>query len=165
MICTMAMEPVDTRFYLDQRVAEAMAFMVDNHAEWVPVLARDERFAGMLGSDHLMRHILPHTLTTVGTGVRRAAMPGASFLDESVEEMQERLTELCAQNLGDMLDSDVRSVMADTPLVDALMLIKGKQSVVPVVGKKGNLLGLISFFSVLRVLGGPPRCSNADAHQ
>ncbi len=152
MDCASAVEPIKVRFYRDQKVGEALGYMVENHQELVPVMARDGTFAGMLSSDHLMRHILPHTLSTLGSGVRRAAMAGASFLDESAEEMQERLEELCARNLGDLLDFDVQALTADTPLVDALMLIKAKQSIVPVVDKKKNLLGLISFFSVLRVL-------------
>lgn len=152
MDCKDVMAPIKVRLFSDERVGDVMDFMVEKHMGLVPVMHRDGTFAGMISGDHLMKFMLPRVLTTLGTGVRRAHMNHASYLDETAEEMQERLDDLRARTVGEILEGDVETVTPDTPLIAALMKIKSKQYVVPVVGGENRLLGAISFFSVLYAL-------------
>lgn len=152
MDCKSVMAPIKVCLYADERVGSVMDFMVEKHMGLVPVANRDGTYAGMISGDHLMKFMLPRVLSTVGMGVNRATMHTASYLDESATEMQERLDTLRARTVGEVLETDVKSVNADTPLIDALMLIKDKNYVVPVVDGDNKLLGAISFFSVLYAL-------------
>lgn len=152
MDCKTVMAPIKVSLYADEAVSGVMDFMVEKHMGLVPVTNRDGTFAGLISGDHLMKFLLPRALTTVGTGVHRATMRAASYLDESATEMHERLDDLRARTVGEVLETDVQTVTPDTPLIDALMMIKGKQYVVPVVDEAGQLLGAISFFSVLYAL-------------
>lgn len=152
MDCRQVMAPIKVRLYSDEMVGTVMDFMVQKHMGLVPVTDRDGTFAGMISGDHLMKYLLPRVLTTVGTGVRRANMSHASYLDESAEEMHERLDDLRARTVGEVLEHGTETVTPDTPLIDALMKIKSKQYVVPVVDHDNKLLGAISFFSVLYAL-------------
>lgn len=149
MDCKSVMAPIKVDLYADQTVGSAMDFMVEKHMGLVPVAHRDGTFAGMVSGDHLMKFLLPSVLTTVGTGVFRATMLRASYLDESATEFHERLEELRQRTVGEVLETEVKTVTPDTPLIDALMMIKSKQYVVPVVDHNNQLLGAISFFSVL----------------
>lgn len=152
MDCSDVMAPIKVSLYSDQPVGEIMDFMIEKHMGLVPVMHRNGKFAGLISGDHLMKFMLPRVLSTVGTGVRRAHMHHASYLDETVEEMQERLDELRLRTVGDVLENGVETVTPDTPLIDALMKVKGRQYVVPVVDDDEKLLGAISFFSVLYAL-------------
>lgn len=152
MDCKTVMAPIKVSLYSDEPVGDVVDFMVEKHMGLVPVTHRDGTFAGMISGDHLMKYMLPRVLSTVGTGVHRATMHAASYLDESATEMQERLDDLRAMTVGEVLEHDIQTVGPDTPLIDALMKIKGKQYVVPVVDADNVLLGAISFFSVLYAL-------------
>ena len=152
MDCKTVMAPIKVSLYTDELVGNVMDFMIEKHMGLVPVTERDGTFAGMISGDHLMKFLLPQALTTLGTGVHRATMRAASYLDESATEMHERLDELRARTVGEILETEVQTVSPDTPLIDALMQIKGKQYVVPVVDADRKLVGAISFFSVLYAL-------------
>lgn len=80
---------------------------------------------------------------------RHGGLKKVSFLHETAEDMKERLDGLRDQPIGNLLDRKVKVAMPDTPLIDALMMIKDKQYVVPVIDEDRKLLGAISFFSVL----------------
>ena len=76
-------------------------------------------------------------------------MKHAAYLDESAEEMHERLYGVRDKQIGDLVDRSVKTANLGTPLIEALMLITSNQYVVPVVDKDNKLVGAISFFSVL----------------
>ena len=152
MDCKSVMAPIKVNLFTDQTVGEVMDFMVEKHMGLVPVTHRDGTYAGMISGDHLMKYMLPRVLTTVGTGVRRASMQSASYLDESATEIQERLDSLRRRTIGEVLETEAKTVSLGAPLINALMMIKGKQYVVPVVDDAGKLQGAISFFSVLYAL-------------
>jgi len=90
-----------------------------------------------------MTYMLPKSL---------AVMPSKhnlSYLSETPDEMLERLDKIRDRPIGEFIDRDVEVAGPDTPLIKALMLIKNKQYVVPVVDHNHKLIGAISFFSVL----------------
>ena len=150
MDCKTVMAPIKVSLYADDPAGTAIDFMVEKHMGLVPVTERDGAFAGLISGDRLMEFMLPRTLTTMG-GVKRG-FKRASYLHETAGEMHERLDALRERPLGELVDRDVMVAHPDTPLVDALMMIKQKQFVVPVVDGDGKLVGAISFFSVLYAL-------------
>lgn len=150
MDCRTVMAPIKTSLCSDDPVAKAIDFMVERHMGLVPVVHRDGTFAGMVSGDQMMAFLLPRALSTVAGGPR--GLTRASYLNESADEMQERLDGLREMTIGELVDPDTASVGPETPLIDALMMIKSKQYVVPVVDDAGKLLGAISFFSVLYAL-------------
>lgn len=144
MDCKSVMAPIKVDLFADELVGNVIDFMVEKHMGLVPVAERDGTFCGLISGEGLIQHLLPRTLTTVSQGFKRA-----SFLNETASEMQGRLEALRNRPVGEMLDRDVKVAHPDTPLIDALMMIKEKQYVVPVVDDGGRLVGAISFFSVL----------------
>ncbi len=150
MDCKTVMAPIKVSLYADDPAGTAIDFMVEKHMGLVPVTERDGVFTGLISGDRLMEFILPRTLTTMGA-VKRG-LKRASFLHETAGEMQERLDALRERPIGELADRDVMVARPDTPLIDALMMIKQKQHVVPVVDDDGKLVGAISFFSVLYAL-------------
>lgn len=147
MDCKTMMAPIKTNLFADEPAGKAIDFMVEKHMGLVPVTERDGTFAGLISGDSLMHFMLPKAISTMSR-IKRG-MKHASYLDESAEEMQERLEAVREKTTGELADRNVKTVHPDTPLIDALMLITDKQYVVPVVDEKSKLLGAISFFSVL----------------
>ncbi|MEK9723477.1 MAG: CBS domain-containing protein [Rhodospirillaceae bacterium] len=150
MDCKTVMAPIKVSLYADQPAAAAIDFMIEKHMGLVPVIERDGTFAGMISGDRLMGYLLPRALTTMAD--RRTAMHRASYLQETAEDMNERLDALRERPIGELIDRDIKAAHIDTPLIDALMLVKAKQYVVPVLDDAGRLASAISFFSVLFAL-------------
>ncbi|MHA1598925.1 MAG: CBS domain-containing protein [Alphaproteobacteria bacterium] len=150
MDCKSVMAPIKTTLFADEPAAKLIDFMVERHMGLVPVTERDGTFAGLVSGDGMMRFMLPKAVSMMSR-VKRG-MKHASYLDETIEEMQERLDALRGRTIGEMADRDSKTVRPDTPLIDALMLITDKQYVVPVVDGQNKLIGAISFFSVLFAL-------------
>ncbi|MEG3618905.1 CBS domain-containing protein [Magnetovibrio sp. PR-2] len=143
------MAPIKVSIYADEKAKDVIDFMVEKHMGLVPVTERDGTFAGLISGDSLMTHMLPKALSTMGNLFGRGGLQKASFLNETAEDMKHRLDGLGERTIGELLDRKVKSITPDTPLIDALMMIKDKQYVVPVVDENKKLLGAISFFSVL----------------
>lgn len=146
MDCETVMAPVKTQLYVEDPAGPAIDFMVEKHMGLVPVVDRENRFVGMISGDRLTHFLLPRALMM---------MPGAkrmSYLNECREEIQERVEAIRAKPLAELVDRNVETVRADTPLTDVLKMITEKQFVVPVVDDDGKLIGAISFFSVLHWL-------------
>jgi CBS-domain-containing membrane protein len=92
---------------------------------------------------------MPKSLSSLGTLFRHGAMKKVSFLHESAEDMKERLDALRDRPIGEIIARNVKVATPETPLIDALMMIREKQYVVPVVDAQYKLVGAISFFSVM----------------
>ena len=149
MDCKTVMAPIKVSIYADEKAKDVIDFMVEKHMGLVPVTERDGTFAGLISGDSLMSHMLPKALSTMGNLFGHRGLSRASYLNETAEDMKERLDTLGERTIGELLDRNVKSITPDTPLIDALMMIKDKQYVVPVVDENKKLLGAISFFSVL----------------
>ena len=152
MDCKTVMAPIKTSLYTDELAGDVIDFMVEKHMGLVPVIERDGTFAGLISGDSLMKFLLPRSLTSMSGGLFHRGFKihkSASYLNETAEEMQGRLDELRTRPIGEMLDRKVKVAHPDTPLIDALMMIKDKQYVVPVLDDAKMLVGAISFFSVL----------------
>jgi len=149
MDCKTVMAPIRVRLFTDELVGHVIDFMVEKHMGLVPVTERDGTYAGLVSGDSLMAFLLPKSLSSMGSLLRQGAIKRVSFLDETAEDMKERLEALRDRPVGDVLDRKAKTASPDTPLIDALMMIKDKQYVVPVVDADRKLVGAISFFSVL----------------
>lgn len=147
MDCQTMMAPIKTSLFADEPAGKVIDFMVEKHMGLVPVTERDGTFAGLVSGDSLIHFMLPKAVSVMSRV--KMGMKHASYLNESAEEMQERLEAVREKTIGELVDKDVKAVYPDTPLIDALMLITDKQYVVPVIDDDKKLLGAISFFSIL----------------
>ena len=147
MDCKTMMAPIKKSLFTDDPASKVIDFMVEKHMGLVPVIERDGTFAGLISGDSLMHFMVPKAISAMSQ-IKRG-MKHASYLDESAEEMLERLEAVRKKTISELADKHVKTVNPDTPLIDALMLITGKQYVVPVVDENNKLVGAISFFSVL----------------
>ena len=146
MDCRKYMSPVETSIYSDQPAGIIIDFMRKHHMEWVPVVDRDEKFAGLVSTEKLMRLLLPKSI-----GMMRG-IKHASYLRETTQDLQQRIDEIRKLLIVDLLELHSSSVHPDASLADALMIISESQHVVPVVDDEQKLVGAISYFSILHAV-------------
>ncbi|CAG36798.1 CBS domain-containing protein [Desulfotalea psychrophila] len=146
MDCRICMSPLPTPLYTDQSAGTVIDFMRKHHLEFVPIVDRDNKFAGLVSTEKLMRMLLPKSI-----GMMRS-IKHASYLRESAEDLQARMDDIRFRLIGDLLDPHAQTVHPDASLVDALMVISNRQYIVPVVDDDGLLVGAISYFSIMHAL-------------
>ncbi len=147
MECKDIMRSIDTVIYEDDPASSVIEVMVDRHIGLIPVVNRDGVFVGLLSGDRLMHFMLPKTIHMM------RGKKYAGYLRESREELIERLEDVKRRPVSELVDRNVEVAYTDTGLVDAMLLLSGKQFVVPVVERRTHkLVGAISFFTVLHSL-------------
>ncbi len=146
MDCRICMSPLIIPLYTDQSAGTVIDFMRKHHIELVPIVDRDNKFAGLVSTEKLMRMLLPKSI-----GMMRD-IKHASYLRESVKEIQARMDNIRSQLIGDLLDPYAKTVHPEAPLVDALIVISNRQYIVPVVDDDNLLVGAISYFSIMHAV-------------
>ena len=147
MECQEIMKPVKTLLYADDVASTAIDFMVRNHMGLVPVVDRQDVFVGLLSGDRLMHFMLPKSVSMM------RGKKYASFLQETHDDLKERLADLRQLTISELVDREVKVAYPDTGLTDALISLSENQNVVPIVERETNkLIGAISFFTVLNAL-------------
>lgn len=146
MDCRTCMSPLSTALYTDQSAGTAIDFMRQHHLECVPIVDRDNKFAGLVSTEKLMRMLLPKSISMM-RGIKHA-----SYLRESSDDLQDRMNDIRSQRIVDLLDQHAQTVHPDAALADALLVISERQYVVPVVDDKGILMGAISYFSIMHAV-------------
>ena len=146
MDCRTCMSPLSTPLYTDQSTGIVIDFMRQQHLECVPIVDRENKFAGLVSTEKLMRLLLPKSL---------AMMRGSkhvSYLRESADDLLDRMEDVRSQPIGKLLDPYAQTVHPETALADALMVISERQYVVPVVDDNHCLVGVISYFSIMHAV-------------
>jgi CBS-domain-containing membrane protein len=150
------MRPIATYFYADDPAGPLIDFIQNQHIGMVPVVDRDRRYIGMVSGERMAIRLLPGSLTMI-RGAKRLG-----YLNETPEELAERLADLRRQPIRALLDPRAAAVHPEAPLAETLDLLATRQRVVPVVDDDGRLLGAISFFSILRMLDDVPRPTDGE---
>lgn len=157
MDCKSIMAPLKTSLYTDELASTAINCMVNEHLGLIPVIERDGRFAGLISGDGLMAHLLPKMVRSV------KGLKNIRYLNETSTDLNDRLLRVRQQTIGELIDRDIATANLSTPVIDALMRIKNKQYIVPVVDDDDKLLGVISFFTVLEALDAETGIRKVDA--
>lgn len=146
MDCRTCMSPLSTPLYTYQSAGTVIDFMRQHHLECVPIVDRDNKFVGLVSTEKLMRMLLPKSISMM-RGIKHA-----SYLHESIDDLQDRLHNIRSQLIGDLLDPHAQTVHPEAALADALLVISERQNVVPVVDDNGRLIGAISYFSIMHAV-------------
>lgn len=148
MYCRSAMHPA-TFIRKDATIAEAVKMMTQKHLQYLLVVGPHDEFIGELSALQFAKLLLPPSVG-LQFGVHMEAAK-----DESIDVMAERLRHHHHRPIADFIDHDIPVVRPDTPLIDALMLLRGGAVVLPVVeGPHSKLIGVVSMLKILRLVEG-----------
>ena len=147
MECQEIMIPIKTSLFAEDPASTAIDFMLEKHMGLVPVADKDGVYVGLLSGDRLMHFMLPRTVSMM------RGKKYASFVRESLEDLEERLDELSDRPIGQLVDRFASVAYPDTGLTDVMIMLSEKQNVVPVVERETKkLVGAISFFTILNAI-------------
>ncbi len=145
MKCADIMRSPPTRLYVDDTVHNAIGALVHNHMYNLPVVDRQEVFAGELSARRLIGLLLPGSVTM------ERGLTNVGFIRESLDELLGRLNKVRGDPVSRYMATDIDVVFPDSPLIDALNLLYKKYIRIPVVDPDTRrLLGGISFITLLR---------------
>jgi CBS domain-containing protein len=126
----------------------AIDLMTSHHLQAVMVVDDSHNYAGELNAFQLAKILMPHD-ARVFVGDHPAARAG-----ETVADLVQRLTPYLDRPVADFMDQEVPTVHPKTPLVDALLLLRGGVLRMPVTeGPEHKLVGAISVLTVMRRVG------------
>jgi len=149
MDCQSIMHTPPTHLRQNATVDEAILCLLDNHMYAVPVTDDDDILVGEINVARLTCLLLPTSLS-VERGLRRLR-----FVRETLSELRGRLDRVKNRPISEFIDRKVSFVYPDSPIIDALLLLRDGAIRVPVVEPGSRrLVGAISFLTVLRAVEG-----------
>ncbi len=135
------LRPTDT-------VAAAADHIVKHHLRHVPVVDDQGRYLGTFSIYSLLQLAMPKAVTM------KEGLQDVSFVNESTEQLMERLGERQTEPVTNWLSQDPVA-HPDSPAMDVLVLLLRGHVSVPVVDKQTNRLeGMISSWNVIEKLMG-----------
>lgn len=131
----------------DDTVGEVMAVMEEKRIRHVPVIDENNILIGMFGYSHLLKELLPVSVT-MEDGLQRL-----NFVIGASPGVAKRLRKVYPNPVKEHLFKDVVVVAPDTPTWEATRLIVKYGSPLPVLEENsGKFVGLISEQSIFREL-------------
>lgn len=131
----------------DDKVSDVMAIMEENRIRHVPVVDENNVLLGMFGYSHLLKELLPVSVT-MADGLQKL-----NFVIGASPGVAKRLRKVYPNPVKEHVFKDVVVVSPDTPTWEALRLIVKYGSPLPVLEENtGKFVGLISEQSIFREL-------------
>ncbi len=128
----------------DMTVEEVIKLMHDHNIRMVPVLEKDGTLMGVFGNRHLMKNLLPVSVT-MEDGLQRL-----DFIAGATPGVAKRLRKLKPQKVGTLVEKEIMVVRPDTSTWEGVRLIAKYGMPLPVVEKNsGKFLGIISEQSLI----------------
>lgn len=126
---------------------EVVHVTLDRRVQSLPVVDDGDRYIGTVGVRGLLHLLLPNAATTTH------GLAHLSFVDESVEDLRQRLSAWGGHRVEDHLDEDVEPIHPDTGIAEAVLILYRTGRNLPVVERDTQKLrGLVSTWEVLRRL-------------
>jgi len=147
MSCTEIMISNPVTLQAQANIGDALALLNEHHVHTLPVVDATGAFLGLFGTCELLGLLLPKAATWSG----ELDVGGIGFLPEGRPELHQRLEALHGETVADHLNTKAVCVHPDTPLMEALLLLRRSAAVLPVVEQGDNrLVGLITSNEALR---------------
>jgi CBS domain-containing protein len=131
-----------------QTVDEAIKVIEDAHIRFAPVVDDAGQLVGVFSTRSLMRSLLPVSVTMVG------GLETLDFVMGATPGVAKRLRKSLPKLVGDVMcvPADVTVIHPEKTVWEAIRLMAATGDPLPVVGNKGDFLGLITEQSILENL-------------
>lgn len=123
-------------------VGDALRILRENNVAALPVTDAKGHFVGIFGLRELIALALPRA---VRLGVEMGEL---GFVSDSMDDIRTRLGAFAKDNVGKHM-APHRAIRAETPLIEALMLLYRGDFYLPVVDGTGKLVGVVTATAAL----------------
>jgi len=137
MTCSDIISPPIAVLSKGDSVLNALALLREKGVSALPVTDAKGHFLGVFGLRELISLLLPRAVR-LGQD-----MGDLGFVSDSLGDLHQRLEALGKDQVGKHM-APHRAIRAETPLVEALMLLYRGDSYLPVVDEAGKLVGVLT---------------------
>jgi len=124
-------------------ISLAAKFIMEHRYRNLPVVDEAGCYIGVFGVNCLLRLVLPKA------ALMDQGLENVSFIHESVSDLHARLREVENEPITLCVNTEVKTVTPDTPLIETLMLLYHSKKSIPVIeAETCKLLGMISYWDV-----------------
>ena len=145
MTCSTIMHAEPITVTENVTVGETVKLLAEKRFRSIPVVDGEGKMLGQFGVTNLLKLAIPTSASTKG------GMRSADFMNDSIEDLQRRLSDDWNNPVCDYCDNDTQTLAPDDSLTRTIMCIaSGKQDNIPVVDPASNrLVGIISYWDIL----------------
>lgn len=131
----------------DESIKKVFKLMDEHGILGLPVVSDDNAVIGIVTESDLISHF-----TTLRTPRGISILGSIVYLDD-IEDFNKSLKDHCAELVKDVMTTDVVTIMHDATLHEAINLMaEEKMGRLPVVGQKGELVGILTRTDVVHEL-------------
>jgi len=141
MTARLIMDSSPTVLHANSTIRTAIRYIMENRYRNLPVVDENQCFLGVFGVDCLLRLALPKAV------IMEKGLHRADFICETLSDIHRRLQQYVDDPISSCMQSEVRTIQPDTPLVEALLTLYRERASVPVVEEGScKLVGVISYW-------------------
>ncbi len=122
-------------------ISTAAHYIMEHRYRSLPVVDEDGCYMGIFGVNCLLRLVLPRA------AIMENGLDDVSFIHESLLNLHDRLRDVEDQPITLCMNTEIKTVAPDKPLVETLLILYRTRTSIPVV-EPGTckLLGMISYW-------------------
>ncbi len=130
----------------NENLQHALELMLSNEVNHLCVCGEGKQFIGMLSTNAIIRAIIPASAQVEG------GLSNLKFVGDAVRLLTGHLKKLTALKAGEFAKKDIAVLHEDSHILEAAKLLASTGSPLPVVGRDGTLIGVLSRRALLSYL-------------
>jgi len=143
MSAALIMDPNPATLKPDDSIRGAAQCIMEHRYRNVPVVDKQGRYLGMFGVNRLLKLVLPEA------AVMDYGLDDVAFVQDTLADLHQRLREVENGPVTRCMNTELKTVPPDHPLVDTLLLLYRSKASIPVTDPdSGKLMGMISYWDV-----------------
>jgi CBS domain-containing protein len=150
MSCTHLMWINPPTLGVNHSVEDAAHALLRSRVRSLPVVDDDGQLVGMFGIHQLLELMAPR-IANIEHGLQNMA-----FVNDDIADLRRRLGASSNLTVGELMSRDYTTLSPDSPLTQAVQLLHCGADSLPVIAKNtGGLLGLVTYWGVLKAVTKP----------
>lgn len=130
----------------DESLKHALELMLKNQFNHLAVCSADKQFVGILSTNAIIEAIMPASAQVEG------GLSNLKFIGDAVRLLTAHLHKLETLKVGEFAKKDITVLFEDSPILEAAKQLASSTSPLPVLGRNGTLLGMLSRRALLSFL-------------
>lgn len=134
-------------------VATGLRMLVQHRQLGIPVVEPDGRYYGMFVKSGLIAALLPKVIQAENHLKALGQTVNVGYVSENLEDIQARLAAIAGDRVDRHVATDAPILRPESSLIDALVALHRARNFVPVVETSGKLVGIVSTWDALALIG------------
>jgi len=130
----------------DSSLKGALKLMLEKQINHIPICDATGKFEGTISTNAILRALIPASARIEG------GLSNLAFVGDAMSMLTTHLHALENLKVGEFAKKDVPVLKEDCPTLEAALLLTQSTAPLPVVGKDGKLIGMLSRRALLAYL-------------